>query len=78
MTSKTGRQIITINILPNNSKRKGHQNKIWSVMLNFDFLEKGLGLVFPPHFAFVFFFKEYRAIFYLLTKLHCLFAICVL
>ena len=44
-------------------------------MLNFDFLEKGLGIVSQPHFVYNFlrtmFFYD---IFYQLTKFHCLFA----
>ena len=42
-------------------------------MLNFDFPEKGLGLIFAPPFVDDFFKKNVvHVIFSLLTKLHCL------
>ena len=36
--------------------------------LNFDFMEKGLGIVFPTHFVYDFSRKIYHIIFYRLTK----------
>ena len=39
-------------------------------ILNFEFLEKGLGIVSPPHFAF-FQEKFHHVIFYSQTKFHC-------
>ena len=41
-------------------------------MHNFNFLEKGLGLVFPPHFVYDFQKNVSLATFYLPTKFHCL------
>ena len=41
-------------------------------MLNFDFLEKGLGIVSPPHFAYDFSRKMFHVIFYYLNKFHWL------
>ena len=44
-------------------------------MLNFDFSEKGLGLVSPPQFVYDFFNKNVaHDIFYELTKFSCLIA----
>ena len=44
-------------------------------MLNFEFLEQGLGIVFPPHFVMIFQKKNVsHAIFYQLTNFHCLIA----
>ena len=41
-------------------------------MLNFDFLEKGLGIVAPPHFVYDFNKNVSYVTFYLLIKFHCL------
>ena len=41
-------------------------------MLNFDVLDKGLGIVFPAHFVYDFSIKNVSVMFYKLTKLHCL------
>ena len=44
-------------------------------MFNFNFSEKGLGLVAPPNFVYDFFKKNVsRVTFYLLPKFHCLIA----
>ena len=43
-------------------------------MLNFDFLEKSLGIVSPPHFVYDFSRKMFHDIFCLLTKFHCIIA----
>ena len=70
MTSQPGQQTIAIHILANISRSKSNQTikldqlieynkrnifaqKIRDV-LNFNFSEKGLGLVSPPHFAYDF------------------------
>ena len=44
-------------------------------MLNFDFLEKGLGIVSPPHFLYGFLKNVSHVIFYLLAKFQCLISI---
>ena len=43
-------------------------------MLHFDFLEKGPGIVSPPHFIYDFSRKMFHSILYLLTKFHGLIA----
>ena len=43
-------------------------------MLNFDFLEKGLGINSPPHLVFDFSRKMFHIIFCWLTKFQCLIA----
>ena len=44
-------------------------------MINFDFLEKGLGLTPSPHFMYDFTRKNIsHVMFYSLTKFHCLIA----
>ena len=44
-------------------------------MLNFNFSEKGLGLVSPPYFGYDFFKKNvFHVTFFELTKFHCLIA----
>ena len=43
-------------------------------MLNFDFLEKGVGIVSLPHFVYDFSRKMFLMFLYLLTKFHCVIA----
>ena len=44
-------------------------------MLNFDFLDKSLGIVSPAHFVYDFSKHIPDVIFYQLTKFHCLVAL---
>ena len=37
--------------LTNNKEKLCKTSDYWSDMFNFDFLEKGLGIVSPPHFV---------------------------
>ena len=62
--------------LPYNKNKLYKTLDYWSRnMLNFDFLEKGLGIAFPPHFVYDFSKKIVsHVIFYYLTKFHCLIA----
>ena len=46
--------LIALNLAYNKSKHYKTLNYCSRDMLNFDFLKKGLGMVFPPHFVYGF------------------------
>ena len=42
-----------------------NKNKLHRILCNFDFLEKGLGIVSPPHFVYDFSIKMFLMLYYI-------------